>query len=172
MRRREVFSEMHTIQMTINGRPWSGAVEDGETLLETIRVRLGLTGTKRGCEVGECGACTVLIDGVPTTSCLYLSSLADGKSITTIEGMAVNGRLHPIQQAFVDAGAVQCGFCTPGMILSSCALLQRNPHPTREEIQTALSGNMCRCASYEQITKAVQMAADVLSSLCASQQQN
>lgn len=153
---------MHTIQMTVNGSLWTGQVEDGETLLEALRTRLGLTGTKRGCEVGECGACTVLIDGVPTTSCLYLATLADGKSITTIEGLSVDGKLSPLQQAFIDAGAVQCGFCTPGMILSAHALLQRDPHPTKETIKTALSGNMCRCATYEQVTEAVQRAAEVI----------
>ena len=153
---------MQTIHIKINGMDWSGTVEDGETLVDLIRNRLGLTGTKKGCEVGECGACTVLIDGVPSASCMYLAALADGKSITTIEGLAQDGVLSPVQRAFVDAGAVQCGFCTPGMILSAHALLQRNPHPSREEIQVALSGNMCRCATYEQVIEAVDLAADFL----------
>ena len=127
-----------------------------------LRNRLRLTGTKRGCEVGECGACTVLIDGVPTDTCLYLAALADGKEITTVEGLANGLELSPVQQAFVDAGAIQCGFCTPGMVLSAHALLQRNHRPTEEDIKKSLSGNFCRCSAYEQIIDAVQMAAKEL----------
>lgn len=150
---------MIQISCTINKRPYTLAVEEGETLLEMLRSRLRLTGTKRGCEVGECGACTVLIDGVPTDTCLYLAALADGKEITTVEGLANGLELSPVQQAFVDAGAIQCGFCTPGMVLSAHALLQRNHRPTEEDIKKSLSGNFCRCSAYEQIIDAVQMAA-------------
>lgn len=156
---------MRTISLTVNGIARTLQVQEGETLLEVIRQRLNLTGTKKGCEVGECGACTVLIDGVPTTSCMYLAALADGKEITTIEGLSIDGKLSPIQQAFVDAGAIQCGFCTPGMVLTTHALLQKNPDPTVEEIKTALSGNLCRCATYQQIIEAVQIAARVLVSM-------
>lgn len=155
---------MHTIELTVNEKAYTLQVEDGETLLEVIRERLGLTGTKRGCEVGECGACTVLIDGVPTTSCMYLATLADGKRITTIEGVSKDGKLSPVQQAFLDAGAIQCGFCTPGMVLTAHALLEKNPHPSVEEIKVGLSGNLCRCATYEQIIAAVQTAAEVIAS--------
>ena len=162
---------MQTIHIKINGKDWTGPVEDGETLVDMIRYRLGLTGTKRGCEVGECGACTVLIDGVPNASCMMLAVLADGKSITTIEGLTnEDGSLSPIQQAFVDAAAVQCGYCTPGMILSAYALLQHNPHPTREEIKVALSGNMCRCATYEQVMEAVERASDLLAAAVVSKE--
>ncbi len=150
---------MITIHLIVNEKPHTLDVEDGETLLEVIRNRLRLTGTKKGCEVGECGACTVLIDDVPTTSCLYLAALADGKRITTIEGLSHDGVLSPIQQAFVDAGAVQCGFCTPGMVLSAYALLKRNPNPSVDEIKRSLSGNLCRCGTYEHVTRAVQMVA-------------
>lgn len=153
---------MIQISCTINKKPYTLEVEEGETLLEMLRNRLRLTGTKRGCEVGECGACTVLIDGVPTDTCLYLAALADGKEITTVEGLANGLELSPVQQAFVDAGAIQCGFCTPGMVLSAHALLQRNHRPTEEDIKKSLSGNFCRCSAYEQIIDAVQMAAKEL----------
>jgi len=150
---------MTQISCTINKKPYTLQVEEGETLLEVLRNKLRLTGTKKGCEVGECGACTVLIDGVPTDTCLYLAALADGKEITTIEGMANGFELHPVQQAFVDAGAIQCGFCTPGMVLSASALIERNHRPTEDEIKKSLSGNFCRCSAYEQIIDAVQRAA-------------
>lgn len=150
---------MIQISCTINKKPYTIEVEEGETLLEVLRNKLRLTGTKRGCEVGECGACTVLIDGVPTDTCLYLAALADGKDIVTIEGMANGLELHPVQQAFVDAGAIQCGFCTPGMVLSASALIERNHRPTEEVIKKSLAGNFCRCSAYEQIIDAVQRAA-------------
>ena len=150
---------MTQISCTINKKPYTLQVEEGETLLEVLRNKLRLTGTKKGCEVGECGACTVLIDGVPTDTCLYLAALADGKEITTIEGMTNGFELHPVQQAFVDAGAIQCGFCTPGMVLSASALIERNHRPTEDEIKKSLSGNFCRCSAYEQIIDAVQRAA-------------
>ena len=150
---------MTQISCTINKKPYTLQVEEGDTLLEVLRNKLRLTGTKKGCEVGECGACTVLIDGVPTDTCLYLAALADGKEITTIEGMANGFELHPVQQAFVDAGAIQCGFCTPGMVLSASALIERNHRPTEDEIKKSLSGNFCRCSAYEQIIDAVQRAA-------------
>ena len=150
---------MTQISCTINKKPYTLQVEEGETLLEVLRNKLRRTGTKKGCEVGECGACTVLIDGVPTDTCLYLAALADGKEITTIEGMANGFELHPVQQAFVDAGAIQCGFCTPGMVLSASALIERNHRPTEDEIKKSLSGNFCRCSAYEQIIDAVQRAA-------------
>ena len=153
---------MIQISCTINKKPDPLEVEEGETLLEMLRNRLRLTGTKRGCEVGECGACTVLMAGVPTDTCLYLAALADGKEITTVEGLANGLELSPVQQAFVDAGAIQCGFCTPGMVLSAHALLQRNHRPTEEDIKKSLSGNFCRCSAYEQIIDAVQMAAKEL----------
>ncbi|MBR0026755.1 MAG: (2Fe-2S)-binding protein [Clostridia bacterium] len=150
---------MIDIRCVVNGTPMNLSVEEGETLLDMIRERLGLTGTKRGCEVGECGACTVLLDGVPTDSCLTLAALADGKDILTIEGISDGRELSVLQQAFIDEGAIQCGFCTPGMILTAHALLKKNPNPTAEDIKRELAGNMCRCAAYEQITKAVQKAA-------------
>lgn len=153
---------MIDISCTINHKPVQVQVEEGETLLAMLRERLKLTGTKRGCEVGECGGCTVLLDGVPTDSCLVLAALVDGKEILTIEGLADGFDLHPVQQAFVDEGAIQCGFCTPGMVLSAYALLKKNPHPTADEIRTGMAGNFCRCAAYGQIINAVQKAGDML----------
>ena len=147
------------VSFTLNGETRVIDAEPGETLLETLRERLGMTGTKRGCEVGECGACTVLVDGVPVDSCIYLTAMADNRSILTIEGMEKDGCLSPVQQAFVDEGAVQCGFCSPGMIMSAHALLDRYENPTPEQIKTGMAGNMCRCAAYQQIIKAVQRAA-------------
>lgn len=155
---------MKSISLSVNGRNVTTAVEDGETLLELIRERLHLRGAKKGCEVGECGACTVLVDGEPVASCICLAAEADGKTVLTIEGLAEGNELHPVQKAFVEKGAIQCGFCTPGMVLSAYALLKRNPNPTVNEIKRGLSGNMCRCAAYVQIIEAVQEAARVLSS--------
>ncbi len=139
------------LTMTVNGDEVDVAVTPNTTLLEVLREDLGFTGVKEGCSEGVCGACTVLMEGAPIRSCLTLALEADGTSITTIEGLASEGQLHPIQQAFIDQGAVQCGFCTPGMILSSKALLDRSPHPTDEEIKTALAGNLCRCTGYKKI---------------------
>lgn len=156
---------MRTVNFKVNGKDVSLQAEYGETLLEVIRERLGLTGTKKGCGDGECGACTVLVNGTPVTSCTYLVHIADGKEITTIEGLSKDGKLSPVQQAFIDAGAIQCGFCTPGMVLSAHALLQRNPNPTEEDIKAALSGNLCRCGTYKQITQAVMMAAKAIAGM-------
>jgi carbon-monoxide dehydrogenase small subunit len=129
------------------------------TLLQMLRDKLALTGTKNGCEAGECGACTVLVDGEPVNSCMMLAVEADGRNILTVEGLAAEGELNPLQQAFVEHNAVQCGFCTPGMLMTTTALLQRNPHPTEDEIKDALVGNLCRCTGYVRIIQAVQSAA-------------
>lgn len=153
---------MIQIHLILNEQPLTVEVEDGETLLDMLRNRLNLTGTKRGCEVGECGACTVLIDGVPTDSCMYLAALADGKTVITIEGISKNGELAAIQKTFIEKGAIQCGFCTPGFIMTSYALLNKNLHPTSDEIRKALSGNMCRCAAYGQVIEAVQAAGELM----------
>lgn len=151
------------LAFTLNGRPVAVEIAPMETLLDVLRDRLGLTGTKKGCGKGECGACTVILDGKAVNSCLVPAARVEGRSVLTIEGLASNGRLHPIQQAFIDAGAVQCGFCTPGMIMSAKALLDANPHPTKEEIREALAGNICRCTGYVKIEQAVELAARALS---------
>jgi len=130
--------------------------------LDVLREDLGLKGTKRGCDLGQCGACTVLLDGRPVLSCTLLSVQADGKKVTTIEGIASEGKLHPLQEAFVAEGATQCGFCTPGMILSAKALLDRNSNPADDEIRLAISGNLCRCTGYTKIIRAVQKAAQAM----------
>jgi carbon-monoxide dehydrogenase small subunit len=143
----------------VNGQEREVIIEPHMLLIDVLRDELGLTGTKYACGAGDCGACTVLIDGRPSFSCLTLAVTAKGKSILTIEGVAVGNELHPIQQAFVDQGAVQCGFCTPGMILATKALLDENPQPTRDEIKTALAGNLCRCTGYVKIVDAVEAAA-------------
>lgn len=143
------------ITTTINGRRYTLETRPNQTLLDMLRDGLGLTGTKRGCEVGECGACTVLLNGKAVNSCLVLAPHAEGADILTVEGLALNGRLHPLQEAFLDHEAVHCGFCTPGMLLSALALLDANPNPTNEEIRLALSGNLCRCTGYVQIVDAV-----------------
>jgi len=150
------------IQLTINGEPVEVAVEPNRTLVQLLREDLGLTGTKHGCGLGDCGACTVILDGKPVNSCLVLAVQAAGCEVLTIEGLADNGVLHPIQQAFVDHGAIQCGFCTPGMILSAKALLDTNPKPTETDIRTAISGNLCRCTGYQKIVEAVQEAAKAI----------
>ncbi|RJX36426.1 MAG: (2Fe-2S)-binding protein [Desulfarculus sp.] len=146
--------------LTVNGQPISLAEVPGEaSLLEVLRGRLGLLGTKEGCGVGECGACTVLLDGRALNSCLTAAWQAAGRQVTTIEGLAQGGHLHPLQRAFVETGAVQCGFCTPGMILAAWDLLQRNDHPSDQEIKQALAGNLCRCTGYHDILRAVRRAA-------------
>lgn len=146
------------IHLTVNGDPHELAVEPRTTLLEALRYGLSLTGTKQGCDKGDCGACTVLIEGAPVLSCLTLAVEAQGRSITTIEGLARGGAVHPVQDAFDVCGALQCGFCQPGMMLSAAALLERCPRPSREQIKEALSGNLCRCTGYTQIYKAVEVA--------------
>ena len=128
------------------------------TLLRVLRERLGLTGTKEGCGIGECGTCTVLLEGIPVNSCLVLAPKVEGKKVETVEGLGTKDSLHPLQQAFIDHGAVQCGFCTPGILMSSKALLDRNPTPTREEVQDAITGHLCRCTGYHQIIEAVEGA--------------
>jgi aerobic-type carbon monoxide dehydrogenase small subunit (CoxS/CutS family) len=147
------------IELTVNGRLRSVEVAVHHTLLEALRDDLGLTGTKECCLVGECGACTVLVDGASVDSCLMLAVEADGASLTTVEGLADGERLGRLQQAFLDTGAAQCGFCIPGQLISAEALLASTPHPTRAEIEEGLAGNLCRCAGYEQIFEAVELAA-------------
>ena len=148
------------IELTVNGRARSIEVAPHHTLLEVLRADLGLTGTKECCLVGECGACTVLVDDVSVDSCLMLAVEADGTSVTTVEGLADGDRLHPLQQAFLDTGAAQCGFCIPGQLIAAQALLSLNPHPTRGEVEEGLAGNLCRCAGYGQIIEAVMAAAE------------
>jgi carbon-monoxide dehydrogenase small subunit len=143
------------ISLVINGTEHQLEVEPNYLLIDLLRNDLGLTGTKVGCGNGDCGACTVLINGTPVNSCLFLAIEADGKEITTIEGLANGDKLHPVQQAFIDHGAIQCGFCTSGMILSAKALLDGNPIPTEEEIRDAIAGNLCRCTGYVKIIEAV-----------------
>ncbi|GEA13907.1 MAG: aerobic carbon-monoxide dehydrogenase small subunit [Moorella sp. (in: firmicutes)] len=154
---------MPGLKLKVNGQEYQVEAPADITLLELLRENLGLTGTKEGCGKGECGACTVLMDGRAVNSCLIPAAKADGAEILTIEGLASpEGRLHPLQEAFISEGAVQCGFCTPGMIMSAKALLDQNPHPTREEIKIALSGNLCRCTGYAKIITAVEKAAAVM----------
>jgi carbon-monoxide dehydrogenase small subunit len=145
----------HNIQLTVNGEIYEVYVEPRRRLIDVIRDDIGLTGTKEGCGSGDCGACTVLMDGKPVNSCLILAIDAKEKNILTIEGLSNEGRLHPIQEAFVKHGAIQCGYCTPGMILSAKALLDENPNPTEEEVREAISGNLCRCTGYVKIVKAI-----------------
>ena len=152
---------MIIVNMTVNGNQIEIGVNEEETLLETLRQRLGLTGTKQGCDLGDCGSCTVLLDGRPVLSCLTLAADAQGHEILTIEGLAQGEELHPLQRAFHEAGAVQCGFCTPGMVLTAKALLDVNPNPSRDVIKGALSGNLCRCTGYVKIVNAVENAAKV-----------
>jgi carbon-monoxide dehydrogenase small subunit len=147
------------IELTVNGRARSIEAAPHHTLLEVLRDDLRLTGTKECCLVGECGACTVLVDDVSVDSCLMLAVEADGATVTTVEGLAAGDRLHPLQQAFLQTGAAQCGFCIPGQLISAQALLALNPHPTRAEVEEGLAGNLCRCAGYGQIIEAVLAAA-------------
>ncbi len=143
------------ITVTVNGRKYEMAVSPNTTLTRFLREDLGLVGTKEGCGVGDCGACTVIMDGRPVNSCLVLAIETDGSEIVTIEGIADGRKLHPVQEAFIELGAVQCGFCTPGMVLSAVSLLKDNPNPTEGEIRQALSGNLCRCTGYQKIVEAV-----------------
>jgi carbon-monoxide dehydrogenase small subunit len=144
-----------TIQLRVNNQTHELTIEPNRTLAEVIRKDLGLTGTKIGCEVGDCGACTVIMDGEPVNSCLVLAVQANGRNILTIEGLESDGKLHPLQQAFIDKGAIQCGFCTPGMILSAKSLLDHHPKADEAEIRSAISGNLCRCTGYQKIVEAV-----------------
>jgi len=150
------------IKLEVNGEQYEVDVKPYWTLLYVLREKLGLKGTKNGCGEGDCGACTVIMDGKSVHSCLVLAVQADGKKILTIEGLAKEGKLHPLQEAFVEHGAIQCGFCTPGMIMAAKALLDENPNPTREEIREAISGNICRCTGYVKIIKAIEAAAKKL----------
>jgi carbon-monoxide dehydrogenase small subunit len=143
------------IELLVNGEPYDIEVDVHRTLLEVLRENVGLTGTKKGCDEGNCGACTVLMNGKPVTSCLVLAIEAHGKEIVTIEGLAVDGKLHPVQEAFVQHGAIQCGFCTPGMVLTAKALIDNNPKPSEEEVRKAIEGNICRCTGYVKIVEAI-----------------
>jgi aerobic-type carbon monoxide dehydrogenase small subunit (CoxS/CutS family) len=150
---------METIALELNGERKEVAFAPHKTLLEVLREDLGLTGTKHGCELGECGTCTVLLDSTPVLSCLVLGLACDGHAVRTVEGMSRNGQLHPLQETFADLGAAQCGYCTPAFLLAAEALLDTNPHPTRDEIKDALAGNLCRCTGYIKIYEAIELAA-------------
>ena len=150
---------MISIELKINGEPYEFSVKPNETLLDVIRDRIGLTGTKKGCDTGQCGACTILLEGKPVPSCLLLAVDAQGKDIMTIEGLAIDGELHPIQKAFVDHTAVQCGYCTPGMVIAAKGLLDRNPAPSEMEVRESLAGHPCRCTGYVKPIQAVLAAA-------------
>ena len=147
------------IELVVNGEPREADVWGGESLLFTLREQLGLPGSKNACEQGECGSCSVLLDGTLVCACLVLAAQADGHEVATVEGLAENGELHRVQEAFVEAGAVQCGFCTPGLVVATAALLERIPQPSDDEIREALSGNLCRCTGYQKIFDAVRAAA-------------
>jgi aerobic-type carbon monoxide dehydrogenase small subunit (CoxS/CutS family) len=152
-------SDKARLQFVVNGQAVDVLVDPTKTLLEVLREDLQLTGTKHGCELGECGACAVLLDGDPVLSCLALTLECAGRAVTTVEGLAEQGRLHPLQECFADLGAAQCGYCTPGILMTAKALLDREPHPSRDRIREALSGNLCRCTGYLQILEAVEAAA-------------
>ncbi len=154
--------EKRIIRLTVNGEEYEAIVTPNQTLLEVLRDSLNLTGTKEGCGEGACGTCTVLLDGKPVRSCLTLAVEVQGREITTIEGLAPMGELHPVQKAFVEYGAIQCGFCTPGMILTAKALLDENPNPTEQEARQAISGNVCRCTGYAKIVEAMLKAAEMV----------
>jgi len=144
------------IKFTLNGNAIAVETPAHWTLLRLLREKLGLTGTKEGCGIGECGACTVLLDNIPVNSCLILAPKVEGRSVETIEGLGSKDALHPLQKSFMDHGAVQCGFCTPGLLMSSKALLERNAHPTQDEIKEAISGHLCRCTGYQQMIEAIE----------------
>lgn len=150
---------MAFVAFTLNGKPVSCDVPAEETLVDTLRQRFQLTGTKKGCGTGDCGSCTVLLDGEAVRSCTLLTGMVHGRSVTTIEGVGTRDALHPVQQAFVDVNAIQCGFCIPGMVLTAIALLAKNPDPSEEDIRVAISGNLCRCTGYQKIVEAVALAA-------------
>lgn len=155
--------EKSTITLTVNGETHQISVKPNATLLDVLRDELDLTGTKQGCGTGDCGACTVIMDGKAVTACLVLAMKADGRNIVTIEGLAHGDKLDPIQEAFWEKGAVQCGFCTPGMVLSTKALLDKNPNPTKDEIKAGIAGNLCRCTGYTKIIDGIQAAAQKMS---------
>jgi aerobic carbon-monoxide dehydrogenase small subunit len=155
-------TELVSIELEVNKIRYKRTIKPSMTLLDFLREDLGLKGTKRGCDSGQCGACTIIMDGKTMNACLVLAIQADGKEILTIEGLSSGGRLHPLQEAFVEEGAVQCGFCVPGMILSAKSLLDEKKDPSEEEIREALSGNLCRCTGYVKIIKAVQKAAALM----------
>lgn len=161
-RRREV--QLIPVTLNVNGTRHEIDVEPHELLLDVIRNRLGLTGSKRSCDVQVCGACTVLLDGRPVSSCTLLAFEADGRQVLTIEGVATNGKLHPLQEAFIEKGGFQCGFCTPGMILTAKVLLEENPAPSEEEIIEFMNGNICRCTGYKKIIESIVAAAEKLAS--------
>jgi aerobic carbon-monoxide dehydrogenase small subunit len=148
------------VELQVNGEPYPIVVEGRTRLLDALRDKCLLTGAKEGCSTGDCGACTVLMDGKPVTSCLVLAASAAGKKITSIEGVANGTQLHPVQTAFMECGGLQCGICTPGMIMTSIALLEENPKPSRDEVRFGLQGNLCRCTGYDKIVDAVQAAAE------------
>ena len=145
--------------LTVNGTAYPLDIEPDRSLLSVLRTEIGLTGSKEGCDDSECGACMVLLDGQPVNSCSFLALQAEGREVTTVEGLAAGGELHPLQRAFLEEGGVQCGFCTPGMLISATALLRENPSPTEDEVRIALSGNLCRCTGYQNIVKSVLWAA-------------
>lgn len=146
------------ISMTVNGKPYELAIDEGESLADTLRNKLGLTSVKKGCEVGECGACTVLLNGKAVNSCIYLTVWAEGQELLTVEGVKKGDQLHPIQQAFVDEAAIQCGFCTPGLILTALEILNTGKTYTRDELRKLISGHLCRCTGYENILNAIEKA--------------
>lgn len=155
-------NEPWSISVTINGEAYKVSVSPNETLLDLLRERLGLVGTKEGCDTGDCGSCTVLVNGKAVNSCLVLAVETNGASVATIEGMSSDGQLHPLQQAFIDHGNIQCGFCTPGMIMTAKSLLEDEPNPTEADIRSAIAGNLCRCADYVSIIKATAAAGKAL----------
>ncbi len=156
--RKNPMQKKSQIRMTLNDEEVEVSFASYKTLLEVLREDLGLTGTKHGCELGECGACAVLLDGKPVLSCLVLALECEGRSVTTVEGLGTDGVLHPLQEAFADLGAIQCGYCTPAFLVTAKALLDQNANPTRDQIREALSGNLCRCTGYQQIFEAVEAA--------------
>jgi carbon-monoxide dehydrogenase small subunit len=150
---------MKQVRLTVNDTLYEPTIKPWETLIDVLRDNLGLTGTKEGCGLGECGACTVIMDGKAVNSCLVLAAEVDGKQITTIEGLVVEDKLHPVQAAFIEHGGLQCGFCTPGMIMSAKALLDKTPNPSVEEIKRGIAGNFCRCTGYTKIIESIKAAA-------------
>ena len=150
----------HRIRLTVNGEPQDLLVEPFASLLDTLRDGLQLTGTKKGCDEGDCGACTVILNGTAVTSCLVIAASANGKDVLTVEGLAQEGKLHPVQQAFLEEGGVQCGFCTPGLIMTVVGYLRENPNPTQEDARYAIGGNLCRCTGYTRVIRAILSAAN------------